>query len=129
MKKIKSASMKETRRSRKRERKHIAWFTKELEMLILEKHKRQQLYWLQGLLSDFKLIKSLSNNITHLKRKLKKAFYKGKIQEYEGEPRKMWKVLKEVLEERVPITDKILPGDDKLKFGRKVILPSSFVGI
>ena len=32
------------------------------------------------------------------------------------------------MEERVPMTDKILPGDDKLKFGCKVILPCSFVG-
>ena len=39
-----------------------------------------------------------------------------------------YKNIKEVLEERVPMVDKILPGDDKLKFGRKVILPSSFVG-
>ena len=39
-----------------------------------------------------------------------------------------YKNIKEVLDERVPMTDKILPGDDTLKFGRKVILPSSFVG-
>ena len=39
-----------------------------------------------------------------------------------------YKNIKEVIKERVPMTDKILPGDDKLKYGRKVILPSSFVG-
>ena len=26
------------------------------------------------------------------------------------------------------MTDKVLPGDDKLKLGRKIILPSNFVG-
>ena len=36
--------------------------------------------------------------------------------------------IKEVLDERVPMTDKILPGDNTLTFGRKVIMPSSFVG-
>ena len=39
-----------------------------------------------------------------------------------------YKNIREVLDERTPMTDKIMPGDDKLKFGRKIILPSSFVG-
>ena len=39
-----------------------------------------------------------------------------------------YKNIKDVLDERCPIVDKIMPGDDKLKLGRKIILPSGFVG-
>ena len=39
-----------------------------------------------------------------------------------------YKNIKEVIDERVHMTDKVLPGDDQLMIGRKIILPSSFVG-
>ena len=39
--------------------------------------------------------KKLKNEITHIKRTLKKAYYTHKIEEAEGDSRKMWKVLKE----------------------------------
>ena len=38
-----------------------------------------------------------------------------------------YKNLKDIITDRVPMTDKVLPGDDKLKMGRKIILPSNFV--
>jgi hypothetical protein len=63
---------------------------------MIEKTKRLQLYWLDGFLTDLKIVKKLSNTITHYKRKLKKMYYKEKIQQYEGDPKKMWKILKEV---------------------------------
>ena len=39
-----------------------------------------------------------------------------------------YKNIKEIITDRVPVTDKVLTGDDKLKLGRKIILPSNFVG-
>lgn len=90
----KHAPIKEVIQSKKR--KFIPWFTPELEFLIEEKSKRLKLYWLDGLFTDLKIIKSLTNNITHLKRKLKKLYYKEKIQQYDGDPKKTWKILKEV---------------------------------
>ena len=90
----KHAPIKEMKKSV--QRKYIPWFTNELESLIVEKQKRLQIYRLYGLHSDIKLVKILTNKISHLKRKRKKAYYSGKIKQYEGEPRKMWKVLKEV---------------------------------
>lgn len=79
-----------------KKRKFIPWFCRELENLIEEKQKRLQLSRLYGRPSDIKLVKMLSNKITRLKRKCKKAYYTEKLQQYEGEPKKMWKVLKEV---------------------------------
>jgi hypothetical protein len=39
-----------------------------------------------------------------------------------------YKNIKQIIKERVPITDKVRAGDQDLKFGRKVVLPSSYVG-
>ena len=90
----KHAPIKEVVKSKKR--KFIPWFSKELENLIEEKQRRLKLSRLYGRPSDIKLVKILSNNITRLKRKCKKAYYSEKLQQYEGEPKKMWKILKEV---------------------------------
>ena len=79
-----------------KKRKFIPWFSKDLENLIVEKQKRLKLSRLYGSPSDKNLVKMLSNKITRLKRKCKKAYYTEKLQQYEGEPQKMWKVLKEV---------------------------------
>lgn len=77
-------------------KKKVPWFTKDLQELMADKSKKIQLYRLDGLYSDLKIIKSLSNKITHLKRKLKRIFYRNKIKENSGDPKKMWKILKEV---------------------------------
>ena len=90
----KHAPIKEITKTRKR--KFIPWFTIDLENLIIERQKRIQLYRLYGLQSDNKLIKVLVNKITHLKRKCKRKYYKEKVEQYDGDPKKMWKVLKEV---------------------------------
>ena len=74
--------------------KQVPWYNNDLEELINEKNKRRKLYWLYGLLTDSKMVKTLSNKITHLKRKLKKTYYRDKVEEYSGEPKKMWQVLK-----------------------------------
>ena len=39
-----------------------------------------------------------------------------------------YKNIKEIITDRVPLTDKIPPGDNQIKLGRKIILPSCFVG-
>ena len=43
-----------------------------------------------------KIVKSITNKITHLKRSLKRSFYRGKIEEYAGDAKKMWNILKEI---------------------------------
>ena len=80
---------------------HIPWATPELEELMAERSNRRQLHWLDGYLSDLKIIKSLSNKINHLKRKLKRTFYRDKIQEHADEPKKMWNILKEITQTNI----------------------------
>ena len=75
---------------------NIPWFTSQLKDLVLQKKRRLQLYWLDGFISDLNIVKTLTNKINHLKRQLKKSYYSGKIEEYEGNPKKMWTMLKEV---------------------------------
>lgn len=90
----KHAPIREIKKSNKI--KFIPWFTRELENLINERQKRIQLHRLYGFHTDNKLVKVLTNKITHLKRKCKRKYYKEKVEQYEGEPKKMWKILKEV---------------------------------
>ena len=90
----KHAPIKEVVKSKKR--KFIPWFSKELVNLIEEKQNRLKLSRLFGRPSDSKLVKTISNRITRLKRKCRKAYYSEKLQQYDGEPKKMWKILKEV---------------------------------
>ena len=83
------------KRKSKRMRK-IPWSNENLETLTKEKTKKLQLYRLYGLFTDLKMVKVISNKITHLKRKLKKSYFTEKINSYEGDSKKIWKVMKEV---------------------------------
>lgn len=94
--------------------KHIPWFTKTLEDLIAEKTKKLQLYRLYGLWTDQKLVKTITNKITHLKQRLKKSYYTEKIHKYDGDPKKIWKILKEVThtEEKKTTTEPVFLNQD-----------------
>jgi hypothetical protein len=74
----------------------IPWFSKDLEILKTERARKLKLYRLQGMWSDLNIVKSITNKITHLKRRLKKIYYTEKIEKYEGDPKKIWKILKDV---------------------------------
>ena len=50
----------------KEKKKQVPWFTTELKELIEEKAKRLKLYWLDGYYSDLKIVKSITNKISHL---------------------------------------------------------------
>ena len=88
------APLKEMKKTKKKT--HIPWATSELDELLAERNNYLKLYRLYGCMTDSKIVKSLNNRITHLKRKLKKIYYTKKIETYEGDPKKMWKILKEV---------------------------------
>ena len=84
-----------TKKVTKKENK-VPWFNKELEDLKIEKNKRLQLYRLDGLSTDLMLVKIITNKVTHLKQKLKKAYYGEKLTKYDGNSKKVWNVLKDV---------------------------------
>lgn len=81
---------------KKYKRECIPWYTKDLEIKIKERSSKLQLYRLYGDKKDLKAANNITNVITHLKRKLKKKHYKEKIEKYEGDPRNLWKVLKDI---------------------------------
>ena len=83
-------------KTRKSKNENVPWFDKLLEMKIEEKNKKLTLYRLYGDKKDLKLANQIGNEITHLKRKLKKRYYKQKIEEYDGDSKKMWRILKDV---------------------------------
>ena len=65
-------------------------------MKIVEKNKKLTLYRLYGDQKDLKLANKIGNEIRRLKRKQKKKYYTQKIEEYDGDLRKMWKILKHI---------------------------------
>lgn len=83
-------------KERSKKKKNIPWFNRSLETLISERTKKLKLYRLYGMWTDLKLVKTITNNITHLKRRLKKAYYTDKIEKYDGDPKNIWKILKDV---------------------------------
>ena len=85
-----------TEKVKKFKRDNVPWYTRELETKIEEKGKKMQLYRMYGTKKDLNSANKLTNEITHLKRKLKKNYYKQKIEQYEGDPKKMWRILKDI---------------------------------
>ena len=81
---------------KKYSRERIPWYTNELETKIKERNSKLQLYRLYGDKRDLKTSNKITNEITHLKRKLKRKHYKQRIEKYEGDPKNLWKILKDV---------------------------------
>ena len=85
-----------TEKTKKKTRNGIPWYTKELEQRIQERKNKLKLYRLYGDRKDSKAASNLTNVINHLKRKLKKRHYTEKIEKYEGDPKNLWKILKDI---------------------------------
>ena len=81
---------------RKYDQAHIPWHTKEIDNATKVKNIYLKLYQMYRKPEDKKLYKIAKNKQTHLKRKLKREYYKNKITEYDGESSKMWSVLKDI---------------------------------
>lgn len=76
--------------------KPIPWFNKEIKDATRAKNMYLKLYRLYKRPEDHELYKVAKNKQTHLKRKSKREYYTSKINEYTGESKKMWSILKEV---------------------------------
>ena len=81
---------------RNNQKQHIPWYTKELEAIKEQKNHALQLYRLYRNQEDFEIYKRMKNMQTHLTRTLKRAYYKEKIENFEGDSRKIWQILKDV---------------------------------
>jgi hypothetical protein len=81
-------------KTKKYKREGVPWFSNELEYKIKRKTDKLKLYRLYGNRNDLITANKITNEITHLKRKLKKKHYQMKIKEFEGDPKKLWNILK-----------------------------------
>lgn len=74
----------------------IPWFNTGIKEVTRTKNMYLKLYRMFKKPEDLKLYKIAKNKQTHLKRKCKKEYYTAKINDYIGESRKMWNILKDV---------------------------------
>ena len=81
---------------RKDQHTYIPWYTKELEDIAKRKNMYLNLYRLYRNPEDLNLYKIAKNSQTHLKRALKRRYYKEKIENFDGDSKKIWSILKEI---------------------------------
>ena len=80
----------------KRDQNHIPWFNRELQDITKTKNMFLKLYRLFRKPDDREKYKAAKNKQTHLKKKYKSEYYTKRINEYKGDPKKMWSILKDV---------------------------------
>ena len=78
------------------DRNKIPWYTDELRNKIAEKNELISDFHYYGSRCFKTRIKIMNNQISHLKRKLKKKYLTQKIKEAQGDAKKCWKVLDQV---------------------------------
>ena len=71
----------------------LPWYNSELQDVANTKNMYLNLYRLYHKPEDKELYKAAKNRQTHLKKKYKREYYTKKINEYIGDPRKMWSIL------------------------------------
>ena len=93
--------------------KHIPWFNQELKDITERKNMYLKLYRLYRNPEDQQAYRAAKNKQTHTKRALKRQYYKEKIQNYDGDSKKIWSVLKQEtsLDYREEITPDIINKD------------------
>lgn len=74
-------------------KKPVPWYTAKLEEMITERNTLVSDYYYYYSNSFKNRIKTISNNINHLKRKLKKKYIEEQLNESKGNSKKMWKVI------------------------------------
>ena len=103
--------------TRNNNKKHNPWYTQELEEIKDQKNRSLQLYRLYRNPDDLEVYKRAKNLQTHLTRSLKRAYYKEKINNFEGNSRKIWQILKEVTNKNY--RDEVLPDNPNKKTANK----------
>ena len=74
----------------------VPWYTKELEELIIDKNRLISDFCYYGATCFKNRIKSISNSINHLKKKLKKKYLREKLDESDGNPKQSWAILNQI---------------------------------
>ena len=95
--------------TRQTDTKFNPWYTQELAELKEQKNKYLKLYRIHRNPDDLAVYKNIKNLQTHLTRRLKRSYYKKKIDEYDGDSKKIWHLLKDVT--NLNYKDEILPDN------------------
>ena len=91
--------------------KQIPWFTTELKNLIQDKKQYLSDYYSYGIEAFKKRAKEINNQINYLKRKLKKSFFRSKLNNSESNPKKYWQAINEITQRT---EDKEITEPDKM---------------
>ena len=99
---------------------HIPWFNRELKAVTEKKNMYLKLYRLFRNPEDLVAYKKAKNEQTHMKRGLKRKYYKEKIENFDGDSKKLWSILKEVtnLNYREEIQPDIINKETANKFNK-----------
>ena len=99
---------------------NIPWYTIELQEIARTKNMYLNLYRLYKRSEDKEKYKAAKNMQTHLKKKCRREYYKKRINEYVGDPRKMWNILKDVTNHNYheDITPDIVNEDTANRFNK-----------
>ena len=92
----------------KNKRKYIPWYTDDLKALITEKNHFIADSFIYGFEIFKSRIKQLTNNINHLKRKLKKDYLKTQLSLHKEDPKKSWETINSITDNK-KCKDKIEP--------------------
>ena len=79
-----------------KEKNKVKWFSDDLKEKIKQKNELLSDYFTSGAKSLYERANKLKNDINHMKRKLKKAYYTEKIEEADKDSKKLWQLLKEI---------------------------------
>ena len=90
------------------------WFDGEIAQKIHTRDKLYKKFKSTNLLVDEEIYKRARNTVPNLIRKKKKAYFEEKVKENTANPKKLWKILKQVglPEKRLPCTDVCLKVED-----------------
>ena len=99
---------------------HIPWYNRELKEITERKNMYLKFYRLHRNVEDLKAYKIAKNKQTHMKRALKRQYYKEKIESYDGDSKKIWSILKQVtnLDYREEILPDIVNQNTANKFNK-----------
>ena len=77
-------------------KKPVTWFTAQLEEMITVRNNLLSDYYFYYSNSFKSRLKTISNSISHLKRKLKKKYIEEKLNEAKGNSKQLWKIINQV---------------------------------
>ena len=74
----------------------IPWYNDEITSLIAVKQSALDYDRRKGTCASKRFLSNITNKLNHLKRRMKRKYFREKVEEQSQEPKKLWSILKEV---------------------------------